>query len=193
MQQSVLNKARNDKFILVLNVPEILYNIISKERGNDSINLDSLQYSVWGSPIPSISVPEKKTNFMGQVSKVTSYHRPEFSDINVKFTVDNNYNNWWVLWKWLDLLNDNEEAVYNKNEYPLPIVPKKRNYTANMTMYGLNEYNEKAIAFTFTRAFVTKLGEIETSYRNAEEMECSCTFAFNQMKVELLKVNSDNS
>jgi hypothetical protein len=176
---------------MVLNVPEILRSILSKERNTSNINLDALQYSVWGSPIPSISVPSKQTNFMGQVSKATSFHRPEFSDITIRFTVDNNFNNWWVLWKWLDLLNDHKESAYNRLGLPKPEVPKKRNYTTNMSMFGLNEHNKPAIEFTFIRTFIVKLGEIETSYRDGEEAESSCTFSFNQMDVKLLNIESD--
>ena len=52
-KQSVFNKSRNDKFILVLTLPNILRNKntpLLSNRADELIQLESLQYSVWGSP-----------------------------------------------------------------------------------------------------------------------------------------------
>ena len=94
--QSMLNKARKDKFLMVLTPSKFLRDKISNlERGNDTINLDSFQFSVFGIDVPDITIPQVEASYGAQVLKVTSYSRPSFNNVNVKFTVDNNYNNYW--------------------------------------------------------------------------------------------------
>lgn len=110
MYQSVLNKARKDKFLLVLDLPKVLKSINSNTRSNDLVNLDKLQFSVYGSPVPNISVPEQSVNTYGQTYNVTGMTRPKYDPISVGFTVDNNYDNYWVLWKWLSILNDPKKS-----------------------------------------------------------------------------------
>lgn len=110
MDQSVLNKARKDKFLLVLDIPKVLKDINSNTRSNDLVNLDRLQFSVFGSLVPQISVPNESINTYGQAYNVTSMTRPPYSPITVGFNVDNNYDNYWVLWKWLAILNDPKKS-----------------------------------------------------------------------------------
>ncbi len=104
--QTILNKARADKFILVLDMPKILKDMVSNtQRTNKLINLDKLQFSVIGTTIPSITVPAISINVYGQAYQATSQSRPQYTPINVEFTIDNNFDNYWILWKWLYILN----------------------------------------------------------------------------------------
>jgi len=107
-KQSIFNKARKDKFILVLTLPPILRNIntpILSRRAKELVQLDSLQFSVWGSVVPEIVVPEKELGVYGQHYKVTSQARASYPPVQVYFTIDNRFSNYWVLWKWLEILN----------------------------------------------------------------------------------------
>jgi hypothetical protein len=106
MNQSILNKARKDKFLLVLDVPKVLKKINSNTRSNNLVNLDRLQFSVYGTVVPKIVVPSEALNEYGQAYNVTSMSRPAYAPISVNFNVDNNFDNYWVLWKWLAILND---------------------------------------------------------------------------------------
>jgi hypothetical protein len=190
VQQSILNKNRKDKFLLVLNLPEILKEInkISpSDRESKYINFDSLQYSVYGAVVPTITVSDVDTAFGGQVAKFTSYNRPAYSPITVNFTIDNGFNNWWVLWSWLNLLNNSKTGKYNSDEISQPdLVRVTNSYQADITIYGLDEYNNKKIQFDYTNAFITGLGEIVYNYRESEQIESSFTFAFNQFTPKLL-------
>lgn len=190
VQQSILNKNRKDKFLLVLNLPEVLKEInkISpSDRESKYINFDSLQYSVYGAVVPTITVSDIDTAFGGQVAKFTSYNRPAYSPITVNFTIDNGFNNWWVLWSWLNLLNNSKTGKYNSDDISQPdLVRVTNSYQANITIYGLDEYNNKKIQFDYTNAFITGLGEIVYNYRDSEQIESSFTFAFNQFTPKLL-------
>jgi len=106
MNQSILNKARKDKFLLILDIPKVLKKINSNTRSNKLVSLDKLQFSVYGTVVPKVSIPNIGLNEYGQVYNVTSQSRPSYPPINVNFNVDNNFDNYWVLWKWLAILND---------------------------------------------------------------------------------------
>lgn len=190
IQQSILNKSRKDKFLLVLNIPTILKEVNKaslNDRATKYLNQDSLQYSVFGSVVPTIAIPEVDANFSGQVAKYTSYNRPAYTSVTVKFTVDNEFNNWWALWYWLNLINNSELGYYNANKIPNnnPI-RNVHSYETNITIFGLDEYNNKKIQFDYDRAFITGLGDISYDYRDASEMESSFTFTFSQLVPKLI-------
>ena len=110
MNQSILNKARKDKFLLVLDIPKILKDINSNTRSNNLVNLDKLQFSVYGTMVPKISVPSEALNEYGQSYNVTSMSRPNYQPVSVSFNIDNNFENYWVLWKWLEVLNNPQKG-----------------------------------------------------------------------------------
>lgn len=190
MRQSILNKSRKDKFLLILNIPRILRGvnkIDQNERESKYFNLDSLQYSVYGTVVPSITVPSVETPFGGQVAKFTSYNRPSYSPITVNFTVDNGFNNWWVIWSWLDLINNSKTGKYDStNISPGDPVRVTNSYQTDITIFGLDEYDNKVIQFDYSNAFVTSLGEINYNYRDPEQMESSFSFDFSQFTPKLL-------
>ena len=190
IQQSILNKNRKDKFLLVLNLPPILKTVNKTtlaERSVNFLSLDSLQYSIYGTVVPETSVPEVDLLYSGQTAKFTSYTRSAYKSITVNFTVDNEFNNWWVLWYWLNVINDSQESSYN---YDGLVNPDKftnlNNYQTNITVYGLDEFNNQKIQWDYTNAFITNLGEIAYNYREGGEIESSFTFAFGQLKCQLL-------
>jgi len=181
--QSMLNKARKDKFLMVLTPSKFLRDKINNlERGNDTINLDSFQFSVFGIDVPDITIPQVETSYGAQVLKVTSYSRPSFNNVNVKFTVDNNYNNYWFIYSWMNLLNDDKTAIPNQGSYP----PLLDDYSTTITIYGLDEYNKNKIKFEFHQVIPVKLGTIAYNYRDSGEVESSFEFSFFQLITNLL-------
>ena len=199
-QQSILNKSRKDKFLLVLNLPDALkkLNTFSTiDRANSNIVLDTLQYSVYGAVVPATNIEEISLPYAGQTLNLTSGKREKYEDITVNFTVDNGYNNWWVLWKWLNFINDAKTGTFDtENLAPLPTNSQDKvvytsttnlqPYQTLITVYGLDEYNNKKIQWSYNKAFITKLNGITYNYRDAEQMESSFTFAFSQLNAELL-------
>ena len=84
--QSQLNKNRLDKFLLVINLPPVMRNINNQSlrvRSNDKVNENSVQFSVFGSVIPEISVPEVAAGYSGQTYKLSSHSRPPYNNITV--------------------------------------------------------------------------------------------------------------
>jgi hypothetical protein len=190
IKQSLLNKARKDKFIMVLTPPEAIREINTKsERSNKKVINDSIQYSVYGALIPKITVQDITTDYSGQSFKFTSHHRPAYENIFVNFTIDNRFNNYWVLFKWINILNNNREAIYDAEN----ILPKNvhhpellSEYSTTLTIYGLDEYDKRKIQFDFIGALPVSLGQISYNYRDPMEAECTFEFAFSQFASKLL-------
>ena len=116
VQQSQLNKSRLDKFLCVINLPEGLRGINDNSIGstaNNKINENSLQFSVYGAVVPDVTVPDVILPYAGQSYKISSNTRPPYANVTVSFTVDSKFNNYWVIYKWLDLLNDDKASVFD--------------------------------------------------------------------------------
>lgn len=188
-QQSILNKNRKDKFILVLNLPDVLKKINKldpADRASVYLNQDSLQYSVYGTVVPNIAVPAIDVGFANQSIPVTSYTRPAYAPVSVNFVVDNWFNNWWVLWKWIDLINGAYEGYYNAQNLSDPNSQFTNSYQTTISVFGLDEFNNKKIEYTYTNAFITGLEGITYNYQDSDQMSSSFTFSFGQLKSVLL-------
>ena len=195
MYQTALNRSRNDKFIIVIDLPKKLKtkydNVLNKNE-----NADSLQFSIFGSPVPEIKVPAMDLPYGGQVYKASSVSRPVYNDLNIKFLVDNGYQNYWVLWNWLNLFNDSttgdtelSQAIHVpllKDEH-IYLKSPMREFTSNFHIFGMDEYNNKIISFRYRDAFPVSLSEINFNNQDSNEITCNVSFAFNQLEVNLLQ------
>jgi len=193
--QAPLNKSRKDKFQLILTIPNILKNINTKTpRESDFLNLDSLQFSVYSAGLPGIDIPAHQLHYAGQTHNVTSYDRPAYPPGSIGFVIDNEFKNYWVIWKWLQLFNDQIEGTYGGPDvfkgiggnYPKMEPEMLYDYTTTITINALDEYNNPKVEFIYINAFATKLGNILYNYRDPEEIDCTFEFAFNQLDVHLI-------
>lgn len=191
--QSPLNKTRKDRFQLILTIPNILKTINTKSpRESKFINLDSLQFSVYGVNIPSIEVPAVQLPYGGQNYNVTSFSRPAYPPMTINFVVDNEYKNYWLIWKWLQLFNDATAGTYGRPEifedggYPKLDPQTLYDYVTTITVFSLDEYNEKIAEFKFINAFVTKLGGFMYNFRDPEEIDCNFEFMYDQLDMHLV-------
>jgi len=201
INQSQFNKSRLDKFLLVFNLPPVLKDISKQYLGareNTVVIEDSLQFSVYGSVVPSIKVPEENLGYAGQSFKISKHSRPPYENVKVNFTIDNEFNNYWVIYKWLDLLNDEKTSQFNgkgilktanvstkeKNQNKTSTSPDL--YQTDITLYALDEFDKNKVKFVYTNAFPVDLGGINFNYRESGEIETTFEFAFSQLLVELV-------
>jgi len=183
--QAPFNKQRKDKFVLVMDLPEPLKAINKKlTRNNTTVVFDTLQFSVYGVVVPKINIDEHAARYSGQTLHVSTQSRPPYPNVNVNFTIDNYYNNYWVIYSWLSLINEQKVGTLDFKDLIDKTNPDV--YKATFTLYGLDEYNNKIIQFDFTRAFPVSLGEISYSYRDAAQIDTSFEFAFDQLITRLL-------
>jgi len=199
--QSPFNKLRKDRFLLVLNLPDSLKKINSQfNRDKDNLNLSTIQFSIYGATIPDIVIPQVDIIYGGQSYVQSSFHRPLWEPVTVNFTVDNRMNNYWVIYSWLNLLNDAETGIYdprNLTNRPAelrnikPSVESIAEYSTDISIFLLDEYDKRVVEFLFKKSFPTSLGGMNLNYRTADEIETSFTFAYSQFIVKLVE-NVDN-
>ena len=186
---------------MVINLPDSLKNINTTDlgtRGDNKVNENSLQFSVYGAVIPSVTVPEITEQYAGQNFKISSHTRPAYNNVTVNFTIDNKFNNYWVLYKWLDLLNNDRGSVFdleNLSNTPEPPTVSRDSsrstnppdlYMTDMTLYAKDEFDKNVAKFLYKNAFPVSLGSIDYNYRTEGEIETTFEFAFSQLLVELL-------
>lgn len=188
MNQAPFNTTLQDKFEFVLTLPDILKDINDKNiRNTNLVNTNSLEFSIFGTITPSIGVPSIQVPYAGRTHKISSHTKENFQDLNLDFYIDNEYKNYWCIYKWLDLMSDVEVGNYNMddiisvNGYAFP-----KSYFSNFSIFGLDEYENKKIRFDYIGCFPTKLDGITWNYTQDEKISSSVTFAFTNMKVELI-------
>ena len=200
LNQAVLNKARVDKFLLVITLPEALRKIDVRygDETPSKIIGEKLQMSVWGNVVPQISVPSVSVPFSGQVPKVTSFTRPAYDPVTVNFNVDSEFYNYYVIWKWLALLNDPTTSNFDSGNISGLVDPTTNNlikpnkaefipkYASQITLSPMNEYNQLIGTFTFTQCFATSLNGINFNYQGSEEIVSSFTFDFSQLTFTII-------
>lgn len=188
-QQSVLNRSGKDKFLLVLNLPQVLR---KQSLENELISINPLQISIFGTIVPDIAVPPNDVRFGGQSYNVSSYTRPNYSPLTVNFIVDNKFANYWILWKWLSILNDPKSSYYTGTDPKLETWKDRlesgivTEYQTNFSVIGLNEYNQKSVEFIYYNAFITSIGGINYDYTDPEQIKSTATFQFSQLDVNLI-------
>tara|TARA_R110000824_G_scaffold197163_6_gene380555 strand:- start:224 stop:808 length:585 start_codon:yes stop_codon:yes gene_type:complete len=185
--QSILNKSRLDKFILVFSVPPALREVNVREnsaRNSNNVIEDKLQLSVYGAVVPELTVPSIAIPYAGSNLYQSAHAREPYPPVTVNFTADNEFNNYWVIYKWLNLMHDQKTGVYDETD--LDSENEFNNYQTDMTLYGLDEYENRRIEFTYTKAFPVTLGNLEYNYRTSDEIESSFTFVYSQLHTKLL-------
>lgn len=188
IQQSILNKARQDKFLLVFDLPPIMKQISRKfERKDTTVIPDSVQFSIFGTMVPEITVKGVETRYAGSTLYVTSHSKDSYPPVNIKFNVDSQYNNYYTMYSWLNLLHDQETGLYNAQGLS-PEDANFNDYQTDLTIYGLDEYGKKIISFTYTKAFPTTVDGIEYDQKGTEGVEIvsGFTFLYSQMHVHML-------
>lgn len=192
--QAPVNKQRADKFLLVLTPPKIF-----RDYDLNNVFPESMQYSVYGTVIPEISIPSLTLGFGAQNLKVSSYTRDPYSDITVNFTVDNRFRNYYFIYRWLDILNDDVFATFAHSDQMTrdsfitsvqnPNYSKQSElslYSTDFTLFSLDEYNNRIAEFVYTFAFPTQLGSLVANYRDPSLYDTSFSFSFSQFRMKLL-------
>ena len=187
--QPVLNKSSKDKFNLILTLPRIMQGINTTnhtDRSGDTVVLNSLQFSVFGTIVPSQSVPHKDVRFGGQAIKITGHSRNSQQNVNVGFVIDNRYKNYWVLWKWLQILNHELYSKFDKDDLYDPYKNKNwHSYMTDLEIQSMDEYNKVVAKFKYTNAFIVALDSIEYDHQNPDQILSKFEFGFGQMDMQL--------
>lgn len=186
-----LNTASNDKFVMVLLLPYILKQYATEDP---LLDIEYLQIGVFGSVVPTVSIPPVEVRYAGQPANVSSHSRPNYDPLTINFLIDNKFNNYYVLWKWLSVLNDPKLGSYQGSPLSNRLKGNSENiheYQTTLSIISLDEYNKPAVAFQYSNAFITSLGAINYSYKEGNIIESSAQFSFNQLTlVDQKKINT---
>lgn len=184
--QTVLNKSRKDKFLLTFTLPNALKKLQSNTRDNFHLDIDTMQFSIYGTIVPKIEKPAVEIRYSGNTLFNSAHSINPFPPVNINFTVDNRYNNYWVIYQWLNLLQDEKTGIFDQKN--LISNDEFDKYQTEFIITALDEYNNKIANFTYTKAFPVSLGTLAFDYRSDGEMECSFDFVYSQLYINLLKV-----
>jgi hypothetical protein len=186
---SPLNTASSDKFLLMMNLPVIL-----RERAvsDPMLDVNSLQITVHGSVVPSVSVPAVDVHYKGQNVTVSSYARPTYQPLVVNFLIDNQYRNYYIFWKWLALLNEASKSFYSGSVPPIGVSDKVlqgniAEYQTTLTITALDEYTAPVMQFTYLDAFITNLGNLNYSYVDGKILDTNVQFSFSRLLITPIK------
>lgn len=186
-QQSQLNVTRKDKFKLVVDIPNILKPILKKEnRFCNGGNLERLQMSVWGFIVPDIQVNKIEQAYAGQTLKFGGLSRPSYPPVNINFTIDNRFDNYFIIYKWLDIQNDETLSQFDYKGLNPNSKGLLCDYSSIFSIYALDEYDKPTARWDYIGAFPTLLGSINANYRETTELECNFSFEYSQIKMSLL-------
>lgn len=189
-KQAPFNKSRIDKFTMVLNLPPALKSINDKFNANNkTINLDALQFSVFGVVVPEITVPAIETRYSGSTIYVSSHNRSSFPASNVSFVIDNQFSNYWVIYQWLNVMRDEKEGITGQILNARDLAGEGavlKEYASIFTLYARDEFNNNIIKFDYHNAFPTKLGSINWNYQDSKEIQSSFEFVFSNITCTLV-------
>jgi len=189
-KQAPFNKSRIDKFTMVLNLPPALKSINDKfNRNNRTINLESMQFSVFGVVVPEITVPAIETRYAGSTTYISSHNRTSFPASTLNFTIDNQFSNYWVIYQWLNAMRDEKEGATGEiiNARNLAKNGAVLNeYATIFTLYAKDEFNNNIVKFNYHNAFPTKLGSINWNYQDSKEITSSFEFVFSNITCTLV-------
>lgn len=160
-----LNNAHSDKFELVF-PPFPIMDTLGEAR--------EFSMNIFDSVMPGMSIPTQEEHWMGAL-----HHRPmdniEFQPYNVSFVVDENWENWYFLFKWLNFINNNKDNFANR----------KSDLTINPNILLRGNFNNLIMKITLFNAFPTELGEVSLNYRNGQEfLESSFTLLYDYYEIE---------
>ncbi len=186
-QQSQINVARQDKFILVMNIPDILKPILKKEnRICNGGNFERLEMSIWGFVVPELTINKIERQYGGQTLKFSGLSRPPIPTISINYTVDNRFDNYYILYKWLDIQNDETYSQFDYKGMNPDSSAHLCDYATTFSVYAIDEYNKPTARWDYIGAFPTVLGSINASYRETKELESTFSFECSQIKMTLV-------
>lgn len=187
VRQSYLNKARTDKFRVTVPLPAGLRNIDTRIiRSIDFVDKDSINFSIYAINIPPVIVEPIDMKFGGQTPRVSSLARAPYDPVEVKFVIDNMYANYWLLYTWMNLLNDERTGYMTRRANTQNVTESIEEYTTSIIVAGIDEYNNNVIEYNFIGCVPQEIGGISYNYQETNEIESSFKFRFNQMQVKIV-------
>ena len=162
-----INKSSPENFELLFPVLPTLDNIRES---------NSLAMNIYASVLPSISLDSKEHNWMGGVVHMDA-GAISFEPWFVNFLIDDDFNNWKILYNWMNYINNNKDR-YGR---------ARPDYVVDATLNVLNNMREPIMTVNFKNIWPNMLGQVEMSYREGEMVLSSNTnFMYDRYEIETI-------
>lgn len=186
--QSILNRSRVNRFILILDLPERL------KDHSDVFQIKNLQFTVTGTIFPDIKAHSHALRYSGQTMNVSGFSRPEYPPLKILFKIDNEWKNYMAIYNWINIFNDDKMSLFDyrnflENNSSKEVIESYRKCVKDLSIIQLDEYNNKIMKFTYTDAYPISLGGYNPDYQKGDEINCSAEFMYNQFIPEYVKNN----
>lgn len=132
-----------------------------------------LTLNIFGSVVPSLTISEFEQDWQGLKQKIAGSGLL-FDQWNVSFIVDENFENWQILFNWMSYINDNYEKHMDLH----------KNYSVDASLQITDNFRENVLELTFVSVWPTNLGEVTLSQRDGETLiECMVNFSYDYFKI----------
>jgi len=170
MAQVNFNKSSGSNYELIFPVLPVT---------KDVRDADILALNIHGTVIPAISIATEEGMWQGgvvprAVSALT--YEPWY----VNFSVDSNWCNWLLLYRWITLIDD------GNSHYGAATT----DYYADATLNIYDNVGNRVMGVTIVNIYPTNLNEVSLSQRDGQEtLDCGVNFNYTRMEIEKVLTN----
>lgn len=149
--------------------------VLGKIPSDPSIHAtDILKLNIYSISLPTVSLNPNEFYWQG---KHIEAHAGgiTFDPITINFLVDNNFDNWKVLFNWLTFVADNKERPSREFD----------EYVTDGSIIIFDNFSKINTTVTFKNMWISSLGEVTFSIRDGESLvECSATFYYDRYSID---------
>ena len=165
MSQINLNKSGGNNYELIFPILPIT------EKITDT---DILTLNIHGTVIPAISMATEERNWQGGVAPM-AMSPITYEPWYVNFTVDSNWCNWYMIYKWMTFIDDGN-THYGRST---------KDYYVDATLLVYDNAENKIMTIKIVNIYPTNLNEVTLSHRDGQEiLDCGANFNYTRMEIE---------
>lgn len=137
--------------------------------GASDINANNeLTLNIFNTVIPSVGADIQQSNWQGAVVPFAA-GGTTFDNWNVRFVVDEQLNNWRLLFTWFTFINNNKDKYLDHFD----------DYVVDGSLKILDNFEKTIFSITVKNLWPISIDSVELDYRNGESnLECGATFAY---------------
>jgi hypothetical protein len=134
---------------------------------------DELTLNIHGTIIPGLALDTVEGAWLGAIVQFDS-GRMTFEPWTIEFTVDSQFLNWRVLYRWLVAINNNKDK-----HGALP-----SEYLVDATLRVTDNFKNEILRIYFSNVWINMLGELSFTMREGEaNLECTCQFVYDRFEL----------
>jgi len=162
-----LNKALAGNYELIFP----LIPVVDKPKDMDIFSLN-----IHGTVIPSMTVGTSEPSWQN-ASFPIAIAPTTFDPWFVNFTVDSDFCNWYILYKWILFMNDPMTGIAHSH----------KEYAVDAVLKFINNDNKEVMNIKIYNIYPTLLNEVQLTHRNGEEiLDCGVNFNYTAFETQRL-------